>query len=164
MRTHFMLWEQFFRPSLKAMRTLVIRPLQGNGNTASLSYPDTWVRKPDCLHLPYTYACLCYWVLCLAENHELWCLLFFYVTGGEKDNSDLDTDTVLGLSHLMHPVLPTTQAVVGLSFLVSACCTWKCSDESWTQLDVTCRWKNSRGQAIFSKGIPAAQLSEGEIR
>ena len=26
---------------------------QGYGNTASLSYPDTWVRKPDCLHLPY---------------------------------------------------------------------------------------------------------------
>ena len=22
--------------------------------TGSLSYPDTWVRKPDCLHLPYT--------------------------------------------------------------------------------------------------------------
>ena len=35
------------------MITLVIRPLQGYGNTASLSYPDTWVRKPDCLHLPY---------------------------------------------------------------------------------------------------------------
>ena len=51
-RAHFMLWEQFIRPSLKAMRTLVIRPLQGYGNTASLSYPDTWVRKPDCLHLP----------------------------------------------------------------------------------------------------------------
>ena len=53
MRVHFMLWEQFIRPSLKAMRTLVIRPLQGYGNTASLSYPNTWVRKPDCLHLPY---------------------------------------------------------------------------------------------------------------
>ena len=35
------------------MRTLVIRPLQGYGITASLSYPDTWVRKPDYLHLPY---------------------------------------------------------------------------------------------------------------
>ena len=54
MRAHFMLWEQFIGPSLKAMRTLVIRPLQGLGNTASLSYPDTWVKKPDCLHLPYT--------------------------------------------------------------------------------------------------------------
>ena len=31
MRAHFMLWEQFIRPSLKAMRTLVIRPLQGYG-------------------------------------------------------------------------------------------------------------------------------------
>ena len=53
MRAHFMLWEQFIRPGLKAVRTLVIRPLQGYGNTASLSCPDTWVRKPDCLHLPY---------------------------------------------------------------------------------------------------------------
>ena len=53
MRAHFMLWEQFIGPSLKAMRTLVIRPLQGYGNTVSLSYPDTWVRKPGCLHLPY---------------------------------------------------------------------------------------------------------------
>ena len=35
------------------MRTLVIRPLQGYGNTASLSYPDTWVKKPDCLHFLY---------------------------------------------------------------------------------------------------------------
>ena len=35
------------------MRTLVIRPLQGYENTAPLSYPDTWVRKPDCIHLPY---------------------------------------------------------------------------------------------------------------
>ena len=48
-----MLWEHFIGPSLKAMRTLLIRPFQGCGNTASLSYPDTWVRKPDCLHLPY---------------------------------------------------------------------------------------------------------------
>ena len=54
MRAHFMLWEQFIRPSLKAVRTLVIRPLQGYGNTASFSYPDTWVRKPDCLHLAYS--------------------------------------------------------------------------------------------------------------
>ena len=53
-RAHFMLWEQFIRSSLKAMRTLVIRPLQDYGNTAPLSYPDTWVRKPDCLHLPTT--------------------------------------------------------------------------------------------------------------
>ena len=53
MRAHFMLWEQFTRPSLKSMRTLLIRPLQGYGNTASLSYADTWVRKPDCLDLPY---------------------------------------------------------------------------------------------------------------
>ena len=50
-----MLWEQFMGPSLKAMRTVVIRPLQGYGNTASLSYPDTWARKPDCFHLPYIY-------------------------------------------------------------------------------------------------------------
>lgn len=35
-----MLWEQFIRPSLKVMRTLVIRPLQGYGNTETLSYPD----------------------------------------------------------------------------------------------------------------------------
>ena len=34
--------------------TLAIRPLQGYGNTAPLSYPNTWVRKPDCLHLPYS--------------------------------------------------------------------------------------------------------------
>ena len=52
-RINFMLWEQFIGPSLKAMRTLVLRPLQGYGNTVSLSYPDTWVRKQDCLHLPY---------------------------------------------------------------------------------------------------------------
>ena len=50
-----MLWEQFIRPSLKAMRTPLTRPLQGYGNTASLSYPDTWVRKPDYLHFPYTH-------------------------------------------------------------------------------------------------------------
>ena len=49
-----MLREQFIGLSLKAMGTLVIRPLQGSGNTAPLSYPDTWVRKPDCVHLPYT--------------------------------------------------------------------------------------------------------------
>ena len=54
MHAHFMLWEQSIGTSLKAMRTLVIRPFQGYGNTASLSYPGTWVRKPDCLHLPYT--------------------------------------------------------------------------------------------------------------
>ena len=50
-----MLWEQFIRPSLKTMRTLVIRLLQGYyGNAVPLSYPDTWARKSDCLHLPYT--------------------------------------------------------------------------------------------------------------
>ena len=54
MRAHFMLWEQFIRPNLKNMRTLVIKPHKGYENTAPLSYPDTWVRKPDCLHLPYT--------------------------------------------------------------------------------------------------------------
>ena len=53
MQVHFMLWEQFIGSSLKAMKTLIIRPLQGYGNTASLSYPDTWVRSSDCLHLPY---------------------------------------------------------------------------------------------------------------
>ena len=52
-QAHFMLWEQFIGPGLKAMRTLVIGHTQGYGKTASLSYPDTWVRKPDCLHLPY---------------------------------------------------------------------------------------------------------------
>ena len=50
MRARFILWEQFIGPSLKAMRTLVIRPLQSYGNAAPLSYPDIWVRKPDCLH------------------------------------------------------------------------------------------------------------------
>ena len=49
-----MLWEQFIRPSLKAMRTLYISPLQRYGNTASLGNPDTCVRRPDCLHLTYT--------------------------------------------------------------------------------------------------------------
>ena len=49
-----MLWERFMGPSLKAVRTLPTRPIHSYGNTASLSYPDTWVRKPDCLHLPYT--------------------------------------------------------------------------------------------------------------
>ena len=53
-RAHFTVREHFMRPSPEAMRTLIIRCLQGCGNTASLSYPDTWVRKPDCLHLPYT--------------------------------------------------------------------------------------------------------------
>ena len=53
MQAPFMLQEQFIGPSPKAVRTLVIRPLQGYGNTAPLGYPDTWVRKPDCLHLPY---------------------------------------------------------------------------------------------------------------
>ena len=53
MWAHFMLWEPFIGPCLKAMRTLIIRPTQGYRNTASLSYPDTWMRKPDCLHLPY---------------------------------------------------------------------------------------------------------------
>ena len=47
-----MLREPFIGPGLKAVRTLVIRPLQGYGNAAPLSYPDTWVRKPDCLPLP----------------------------------------------------------------------------------------------------------------
>ena len=59
MQSHFMLWEQLIGPSLKAIRTLVIRALQGYGNTASLSYPDTWVRKPDSLHLPYNPPLLC---------------------------------------------------------------------------------------------------------
>ena len=48
------------------------QPFQGYGNTASLSYPDTWVRKPACLHLPYspfvtfgTCHCVCFtWKLC----------------------------------------------------------------------------------------------------
>ena len=53
MRAHFMLWEPFIVPIHKAMSILLLRPIQGYGNTASLSYPDTWVRKPDWLHLPY---------------------------------------------------------------------------------------------------------------
>ena len=53
MWAHFMLWEPFIEPSLKAMRTLLNWPIQGYGKTASLSYPDTWVRKPDCFYLPY---------------------------------------------------------------------------------------------------------------
>ena len=53
MRAHFTLWEPFMGPSLRAVRTLVISPLQGYGDTASLSYPDTWVRKPDRLQFPY---------------------------------------------------------------------------------------------------------------
>ena len=53
MQTHFMLCGPFIGPSFKAVRTLFIRPIQGYGKTASLSYPDTWVRKPDCLRLPY---------------------------------------------------------------------------------------------------------------
>ena len=52
MRAHFMLWEQFIGSSLKAVRTSY-QALPGYGNTASLRYPDTWVRKPDCLHLLY---------------------------------------------------------------------------------------------------------------
>ena len=54
MQAQFMLCEQFNRPSLKVTRTLVSRCLQGYRNTATLSYLDTWVRKQDCLHLPYT--------------------------------------------------------------------------------------------------------------
>ena len=50
MQAHLILWEQFIRPSLK--RTLLIRPLQGYGNTASLSYLDTSLRKPYCSHFP----------------------------------------------------------------------------------------------------------------
>ena len=58
-----MLWEQFIGPSLKAMRTLLIRTLQGYGNSAPLGHPDTWVRKPDCLHLSYTvYMEGCLWL------------------------------------------------------------------------------------------------------
>ena len=53
-RAHFMLWEPFIGPSLKVMRTLLIRPIQGYDKTASLGHPDTWVRKPDCLHLPHS--------------------------------------------------------------------------------------------------------------
>ena len=53
MQPHLMLWEPFIGPSLKAMRALLSRLIQGYGGTTSFSYPDTWVRKPDCLHLPY---------------------------------------------------------------------------------------------------------------
>ena len=78
MRAHFMLWEQFIGPSLKAMRTLLIRPIQGYGITASLSYSDTWVRKPDCLHLPYRLQhCLCH-VYILFSKLSLVCILFLW--------------------------------------------------------------------------------------
>ena len=50
-----MLWEQFIGLSLKAMRTLVIRTLQGYRDTVSFSYPDTWAGKPNCLHLIYPF-------------------------------------------------------------------------------------------------------------
>ena len=49
------LQRNWYNRSIKAMRTLHIRPIQGYGNTASLSYSDTWVGKPDCLHLSYTF-------------------------------------------------------------------------------------------------------------
>ena len=55
MRAHFMLWEPFIVPIHKAMSILLLRPIQGYGNTASLIYSDTWVGKPDCLHLSYTF-------------------------------------------------------------------------------------------------------------
>ena len=64
MHANLMLEEQFIRPirpSLKAMGTLVIRPLQGYGNTASLSYSDPWVRKPDCLTYPTTFHIIRAW-------------------------------------------------------------------------------------------------------
>ena len=71
-----MLWEQFIGPSLKAMRTLLMRPLQSYGNTASLSYPDTWVRKPDCLHLPYKFLIrytICKYFLLFFELSDHFC-------------------------------------------------------------------------------------------
>ena len=46
------LWEQWLSSPFKDMGTLLMRPIQG---FASLSYPHTWVRKPDCLHFPYTH-------------------------------------------------------------------------------------------------------------
>ena len=36
MQAHLMLWEQFIRPSLKAVGTLLIRPLQGSGTLLPL--------------------------------------------------------------------------------------------------------------------------------
>ena len=45
---------QFIGPSLKPVRTVLIRSTQGYGTPASLSYADTWVRKPDHLHLLYS--------------------------------------------------------------------------------------------------------------
>ena len=72
MRAHFMLWEQVIKPSLKATRTLLTRLLQGNGNTASLSYSDTWVRKPDCLHLPYNMECSLKHILGLTPRVSDW--------------------------------------------------------------------------------------------
>ena len=55
MQPHVMLWEPFIRPSLKDMSTLIIKPIKGYEETASISYLDTWLWKPDCLCLPYTY-------------------------------------------------------------------------------------------------------------
>ena len=53
MQAQSRLWEQFFRNSLKAMRKILIRPILKVMETSSLNNPDIWVRKPDCLHLPY---------------------------------------------------------------------------------------------------------------
>ena len=53
-----MLRKQFIGPSLKAIRALVMRPLQGYGNTAPLNYPDMWVKKPDCIHILYIWTLL----------------------------------------------------------------------------------------------------------
>ena len=39
---------------LKAMGTIYLSQSQGYGNTDYLSSPDMWVRKPHCLHLPYS--------------------------------------------------------------------------------------------------------------
>ena len=61
MRAHFLLREQCIGPGLQAVRTLVVRPLQGCGNTAPLSYPHTWARKPDYLHLAYRTVILWLW-------------------------------------------------------------------------------------------------------
>ena len=56
--------------SLHVMGTVYQTQSQGYGNSASLSYPDTWVRKSDCLHLPYQSLVHCWWECRLVQ--PLW--------------------------------------------------------------------------------------------
>ena len=128
-----MLWEQFIRPSLKAVRTLVIRPLQGYGNTASLSYPDTWVRKPDCLHLPYNFSCMhCLMrnlafsytyklltvTLLLTTQHLLICTLSYFNEYPNKNKQDCFSLLAVFTNHLHDPLIPRRH---DKSFLCRCC-------------------------------------------